>query len=231
MTRSEINALMRESAAFLNEQGFHLPPFAFWSPDDWKTKGADADEIRDCMLGWDLTDFGSGEFHKIGLIMFTIRNGLLDDDRYPKPYAEKILIVEEEQITPMHFHWNKAEDIINRGGGNLVVQLYNSTPDEDLADTEVTVSIDGVRRTVKAGDTVTLTPGESVCLPSRLYHKFWGEKGKGHILLGEVSKVNDDNTDNRFHESVGRFPDIQEDEEPLYPLFSEYPPATAAAKE
>ena len=121
----------------------------------------------------------------------------------------------------MHFHWSKAEDIINRGGGDLAVQLYNATRDEDLADTDVTVAIDGVRRTVKAGDCVTLAPGESICLPSRLYHKFWAEKGK--TLLGEVSMVNDDNTDNRFHEPMGRFPEIEKDEAPLYLLCSEYP--------
>ena len=221
MKRSEINALLREAAAFTREQGFHLPPFAFWSPAEWKTKGPEADEIRDCMLGWDVTDFGLGDFHNIGLVLFTIRNGHPTDERYVKPYAEKILISDKKQVTPMHFHWSKAEDIINRGGGDLVVQLYNATPDEGLADTDVAVSIDGVRRTVKAGGCVTLTPGESICLPSRLYHKFWAEKER--TLLGEVSMVNDDNTDNRFHEPMGRFPDIEEDEGPLYLLCSEYP--------
>jgi len=226
MRRSEINALMRQSVEFVKEQGFHLPPFAFWSPAEWKTKGPEADEIRDCMLGWDLTDFGSGDFHRLGLILFTIRNGRLNEKKYPKPYAEKIIIVEEEQLAPMHFHWNKTEDIINRGGGNLMVQLYNSTPDEGLADTDVSVAVDGVRRTLKAGDIVRLTPGESVCLPHRLYHKFWAEKGKGKTLLGEVSMVNDDNADNRFLEPLGRFPEIEEDEAALYLLFSEYPPSS-----
>ena len=223
MKRSEINVLMREAVEFAKEQGFLLPPFAFWSPAEWRTKGPEADEIRDCMLGWDLTDFGSGSFRDVGLILFTLRNGRLGDARYPKPYCEKMMIVEEGQVTPMHFHWNKDEDIINRGGGNLVVQLYNATPDEDLADTDVTVSVDGLRSSVKAGAAITLGPGESVCLPRRLYHKFWGDKGSGTTLLGEVSKVNDDNADNRFHEPVGRFPDIEPDEEPLYLLFSEYP--------
>ena len=134
-----------------------------------------------------------------------------------------MLIVEEEQVTPTHFHWRKAEDIINRGGGNLVVQLYNSTNDEQLADTDVTVSLDGVRRTVPAGDCVTLNPGESIFLPPRLYHKFWGEKGKGKLLVGEVSKVDDAYNDNRFLEPVGRLPEIEEDEAPRHILFLEYP--------
>ncbi len=131
------------------------------------------------------------------------------------------MIVDVDQITPMHFHWNKTEDIINRGGGRLVIQLYNSTEDEGLADTDVTVSIDAVKRTVKAGDTVVLSPGESITLPSGLYHKFWGAESR--VLVGEVSLVNDDNTDNRFYEPVGRFPEIEEDGPPLYLLVNDYP--------
>lgn len=223
MKRSEINALIRDSIDFAKQHNFNLPPFAFWSPADWAKKGSEADEIRECMLGWDITDFGLGDFHKAGLVLFTIRNGKPDDPAYAKPYCEKLLIVEEDQLTPTHFHFNKAEDIINRSGGNLIVQLYNSTKDEGLADTDVTVSTDGLKRTVKAGATVTLTPGESIFLPDRLYHKFWGEKGKGKVLVGEVSKVNDDTLDNRFHDQVGRFPKIEEDEDPQYLLFSEYP--------
>ncbi len=137
MKRSEINALMEETVAFAEGYNFHLPPFAFWTPAQWATKGSEADEIRECMLGWDLTDFGLEEFHKTGLIMFTIRNGHMKNAAYGKPYCEKLLIVEEEQITPMHFHWNKAEDIINRSGGNLIVQVYNATADDDrLADSD-----------------------------------------------------------------------------------------------
>ncbi len=224
MKRSKINELMRKTETFLNEHNFKLPPFASWGPDDWAERGDEADEIRECMLGWDLTDFGSGNFEKAGLIMFTIRNGHNTNSKYKfKPYCEKILIAGEEQVTPMHFHWNKVEDIINRAGGNLVIQLYNSNKDEGLSEDDVEVSLDGVRTKNKAGDCVVLQPGESICLPAKLYHKFWAEKGKGTVLLGEVSKVNDDTTDNRFYEKIGRFPSIEEDEKPLYLLFSEYP--------
>lgn len=223
MKRSQVNTFIKGTIDFAKEHNFNLPPFAFWTPAEWAAKGSEADEIRDCMLGWDITDFGLDDFRKAGLVMFTIRNGRQDNPAYDKPYCEKLLIVEEEQLTLTHFHFNKTEDIINRSGGNLIVQLYNSSKEEGLADTEVTFSTDGVRRTVKAGDTITLTPGESVCLPSRLYHKFWGEKGKGKVLVGEVSKVNDDTWDNRFYDDVGRFPEIEEDEDPQYLLFSEYP--------
>ena len=169
MKRSEINGLIRDAIAFCKTHQFNLPPFAFWSPDDWKRKGPEADEIRDCMLGWDLTDFGSGDFEKVGLALFTFRNGHPTDKRYVKSYCEKLLLIGEDQVTPMHFHWAKSEDIINRGGGNLLVQLYNATEDEKLADTDVTVSTDGVTRTVKAGEIVRLTPGESITLVHHVY--------------------------------------------------------------
>jgi D-lyxose ketol-isomerase len=120
----------------------------------------------------------------------------------------------------MHFHWHKTEDIINRGGGQLALQLYNSTEDEDLAPTDVNINRDGIKHTIKAGETVLLNPGESITLPTLLYHQFWGVNSP--VLVGEVSLVNDDKTDNRFHESVGRFPKIEEDEPPLHLLVNDY---------
>lgn len=222
MKRSEINIKLKEAVNFLEQMNFKLPPFAYWSPEDWKTKGSEYDEIRENMLGWDITDFGSGEFEKVGLLLFTIRNGNLNNKKYIKTYAEKILIVEEDQITPLHFHWNKMEDIINRGGGNLMVQVYNSKEDGELTDAPVEISMDGRSFTVEAGTILRVTPGESITLPVGQYHKFWGEKGTGRVLIGEVSMVNDDHADNRFYEQTGRFSEIEEDEAPLYVLGNEY---------
>jgi D-lyxose ketol-isomerase len=220
MKRSEINALIRDSVAFFSEMNFKLPPWAFRSPEDWKGTYVSCSEIVDNMLGWDLTDFGSGDFHERGLILFTIRNGNVKKDN--KNYAEKIMIVEELQETPTHFHWSKMEDIINRGGGNLVIELWNSGTDETITDGIVTVKVDGIKRRVPAGGKVILTPGESICLEQRLYHRFYGEPGKGKVLVGEVSAVNDDTSDNRFVETIGRFPGIEEDDKPLYLLVSDY---------
>lgn len=223
MKRSEINQIMREAVEFIQDKKFPLPPFAFWSPEEWATKGKEYDEIRDNMLGWDITDFGQGDYKTVGLLMFTLRNGNFNDKKYIKPYAEKLLIVEEGQITPYHFHWSKMEDIINRGGGDLLVQVYNSTEDGAFADTDVPVNIDGRQYAVKAGTVLRLTPGESISIQCGMYHKFWAEGGK--TLLAEVSKVNDDRVDNRFYEPQGRFPEIEEDEAPLYLLGNEYPVA------
>ncbi len=222
MKRSEINQLMKEALAFIGERKFELPPFALWTPEEWETKGSEYDEIRRNMLGWDITDFGSGDFHKVGLLLVTLRNGNAADPACKKPYAEKLLLVEEGQVTPYHFHRSKMEDIINRGGGNLICKVYNSTPDEKLADTDVTVHSDGRVYTVPAGTEIRLTPGESITLHQGQYHSFWGEPGFGKVLLTEVSMVNDDRTDNRFLEDAGRFPPIEEDEKPLHLLAVDY---------
>lgn len=220
MKRSEINQILKNAKAFMAEKQFILPPWANWSVDDWNKNKADAREIIDNMLGWDITDFGSGDFYNRGLFLFTIRNGKFKVDK--KPYAEKIMIVEENQETPMHFHWAKMEDIINRGGGNLVIDLYNSTTDNKFDTTPVHFKTDGVKRTVSAGGSVVLHPGESICLEQGMYHRFYGEAGKGKVLVGEVSMVNDDNSDNCFYEEIGRFPVIEEDEAPLHLLVSDY---------
>jgi D-lyxose ketol-isomerase len=224
MKRSELNRIMRDATEFLRRMNFLLPPFAFWSPEDWKKRGAECREIVSNQLGWDITDFGSGDFAKTGLFIFTIRNGTFAELQKPlgKIYAEKVLISQPSQITPTHFHFQKMEDIINRGGGILEIKFWSSTPDERLADTPVTLSFDGVERTVRPGDTVSLSPGESVCIPARVYHRFWGREGAGTVLIGEVSRVNDDHVDNRFLDPVGRFPTIDEDVPPLHLLMGDY---------
>jgi D-lyxose ketol-isomerase len=223
MKRSEINTIMRSAKTFLAEHQFQLPPFAAWTPAEWRGKGPPVREIAENQLGWDITDFGSGDFFKRGLFLFTIRNGTSANLKTMsgKTYAEKVMIVEVGQVTPMHFHWQKTEDIINRGGGTLVVQLFNATSEDGLAQSEIAVSTDGVLRKVPAGGEVRLSAGESITLTPRLYHTFWGEGSR--VLVGEVSVVNDDHTDNRFHEPIGRFPQIVEDEPPLHLLTVDYP--------
>jgi len=221
MRRSEINELITDSVRFLDGMKFAVPDWVRWTTAEWKGKEKESREIIDNYLGWDLTDFGSGDFNKCGLIMLTVRNGNMKDPRYIKKYAEKIMVVREGQLTPIHFHWSKMEDIINRGGGNLVLHMWKSTKEETLSQEDVTVSIDGMARTYKAGEMVTLKPGESVFFEPGVYHKFYGEPGKGKVFVGEVSSVNDDTCDNRFLDSQPRFPDVEEDEPVRYPLFSE----------
>ena len=226
MKRSEINAALREMEQMTKRCGFSLPPFCNFTPQEWQEKGHEWDEVRDNMLGWDVTDYGMGDFDRLGFSLITLRNGNLKLDKYPKTYAEKLLYLKEGQYSPMHFHWFKMEDIINRGGGNVLVRVYNSTAQEELdRESPVTVQLDGRTCTVPAGSQLRLTPGESITVTPGLYHDFEVEPGHGPVLLGEVSQCNDDNSDNRFYEKLGRFPAIEEDEPPYRLLCNEYPPA------
>jgi D-lyxose ketol-isomerase len=223
MKRSQVNALIDDAITLLHAHQVRLPPFAYWTPADWANKGHECDEIRACKLGWDITDFGSGDFNNVGLVVFTVRNGHHKLAPYTtKKYAEKILIIRENQHTPMHHHVLKSEDIICRGGGNLLIKLYNRAPEGSLASSEVNVSLDGVRHCVAPGHVFRLKPGESITLTPFLYHEFWAERGTGTSLCWEVSSVNDDDTDNAFLHKIGRFPDIVEDVPPTHKLCTEY---------
>lgn len=223
MKRSELNRIIENAVEFCKSRNFLLPPFAYWSLDEWKAKGSEYQEIMDNQMGWDITDFGSGDFQKIGLLIFVLRNGNFTDRKYVKPYCEKILIQDESQVLPLHFHWKKMEDIINRGGGTLMVSLYNAISDNEWdKSSPVTVTMDGRTLTVAAGEAFEIEPGQSITLMPRQFHKFWAKPGTGRVLLGEVSTVADEAADNNFPEYNGRLPAIEEDVPPNYLIFSDY---------
>lgn len=221
MKRSEINHYIKETMVFFTSQQFYLPQWAYFSPMQWKTTGKEYQEIFDNCLGWDITDFGKGNFLKEGLVLFTIRNGNFANSMYSKAYCEKIMMVKLQQIIPMHFHLNKMEDIINRGGGDLVIELWKSDKNGELSNENFKVQLDGVSRTIAGGSMITLTPGESITLEPLIYHRFWAEKEPA--LIGIVSKVNDDKKENRFLEPLVVNQKIDEDELPIYLLCSDYP--------
>lgn len=225
MKRSKVNKCIKEMEEMVIKHGFVLPPFCNFTPEEWNNKSHEYDEIRDNMLGWDITDCGLEDYDHIGFSLVTLRNGNQNDPKYKKTYAEKLIFLKEGQKFPMHFHWSKSEDIINRGGGTMIIHIYNADKDGNRLDTDVLVNSDGRSYYVKAGTGVELKPGESLTLWPYQYHDFDTVAGTGDILIGEVSQCNDDNTDNRFYESVGRFPKIEEDEPPYRLLCNEYPTA------
>ena len=184
MKRSEINKALKRMESVINDLKISLPPFCNFTPEEWQTKGHEYDEIRDNMLGWDITDYGLGDFEKTGFSLITLRNGNLKaKDKYPKPYAEKLLFIEEGQYSPNHFHWFKMEDIINKGGGNLLIRVYNSLPDEEIdKESDVTVHTDGRTYQVKAGTQIRLTPGESISIQPYMYHDFDYSGGKCNLV-------------------------------------------------
>lgn len=223
MKRSEANESILWAKKVLEECHLYLPDFAHWTIDDWLSNREKTGTIQKVMLGWDVTDYGLGKFSELGGVLFTIRNGLRDDPKTGVPYAEKYMIFKAGQGLPVHFHFSKTEDIINRNGGVLALKLYNALPDfrPDLK-SEVVVFRDGVQSTVQAGETVKIYPGNSITLTPYMYHKIWALEGAGDLAAGEVSSVNDDMEDNHFSESIPRFCDIEEDEPILHPLVVDY---------
>ncbi|WP_170330567.1 D-lyxose/D-mannose family sugar isomerase [Ruegeria arenilitoris] len=221
MKRSDINVIKTEAEAFIRSFGAVLPPFANWSPEQMRSEKAAG--IRERGLGWDITDYGQGRFDELGLFLFTLRNGDVGDLNSGRGmlYAEKLLVSRDKQLSPMHRHIIKAEDIINRGGGDLVMEIYASDAEGGIdRNNPVVVPSDGCPVTIKPGELLRLKPGESVTLMPGIWHAFWAEKGD--CLIGEVSTVNDDRTDNVFEDPIPRFATIEEDTAADFLLVADY---------
>ena len=219
MKRSEINAAIAHAKALLAENNIALPFFGYTTPEE--IRACDLTRIKAVMLGWDVTDFGSDDFRKVGATLFTVRNGDVKHPGIGTPYAEKYIIMAGEQEIPMHYHMMKTEDIINRAGGDLMNQVYNSKPDRSLdTETPVELWLDGVKRSFAPGEVIRVTTGNSVTLTPYVYHRFFAEGGD--VIVGEVSSINDDNADNVFLTPSERFTGIDEDAAPLHLLCNEY---------
>jgi hypothetical protein len=226
MKRSEINRIIGEGIEFLSSRRYPLPPQAFWSLEEWHENRDKVSELNQRRIGWDLTDFGSGEYEKTGLLLYTLSNGVISRAEKPvdQPYANKLLIVGDGQLTPLHHHRSKMEDIINLGGGNLRIRIYNVGEDDRVDDHSLfEILHNGLWETFAAGAEITLRPGERIRLDPHHYHEFRGESGQGKVLAEEVSSVNDDAVDNVFVEKLNRFPEITEDQAPEYLLGTELP--------
>jgi hypothetical protein len=224
MKRSRINTIMAEADDLIRSHGFTLPPFARWTPNEFRDRSLDAAHVIQSRCGWDITDYGAGRYDEMGLFLFTLRNGRLADLQRGGGmcYAEKLLISKQDQLSPMHTHILKAEDIINRGGATLVVELFGSDNHGHIDHGKGgSVWCDGLQRAFAPGEKLRLAPGESVTLQPGDWHAFWGEGGD--VLIGEVSTVNNDETDNIFRDPIGRFSTIEEDIEPTHLLVSDYP--------
>lgn len=223
MKRSEINAAVEWSIKLLDKNNFKLPQFGYWDLETWKKNRERTEVIQHVMQGWDITDFGGGRFPELGAVLYTIRNGDIKNPKVGTPYAEKLILLLEGQALPIHYHASKTEDIINRGGGVLALKFYNKNKDGSVDyKNDVVVYMDGIKNTFKAGETVLVTPGNSVTITPYINHMFWALEGKGDLIVGEVSSINDDKTDNYFAEEIARFSKIEEDEPIKYPLCNEY---------
>jgi D-lyxose ketol-isomerase len=223
MKRSQINQELKWAKDLLEENNIKLPPFGYWTLEEWKSDKKDLSILKEVMLGWDITDYGKDKFNQLGAVLFTLRNGSLNDNRIGTPYAEKLIVLKDGQRLPIHYHASKTEDIINKAGGVLAIKLYNSLENGEVDyKSEVSVDLDGVTYVFEAGEEVNILAGNSITLRPYMYHMFWAKEGCGDLICGEVSSINDDNTDNYNAEDVSRFSKVEEDEAILHPLCNEY---------
>lgn len=222
MKRSLVNASIKYAKELLEKNNIRLPEFGYWSVDKWKENKGKLGVIKQLLLGWDLTDHGLGKFEEIGCTLFTVRNGILNKPEIGVPYCEKYLIFQDGQRLPIHYHAFKTEDIINRAGAPFFIKLYN-TENGSAVDSPVFVYQDGIEHKYNPGEEVMIFPGCSITIPPGLAHAFGSKPGTGDVICGEVSKINDDATDN-YHIEIPpkQYADIDEDEVILHPLCNEY---------
>ena len=223
MKRSDINKNIRWAEELCKKYSITLPDFARYAPSREGMADPDRINIVKTMLGWDITDFGTGNFPEIGAVLYTVRNGLVDEPNVGVPYCEKYILMKEGQRLPKHYHVFKSEDIIARAGGAFTVYLWNVDRESGVElKTPVKVWMDGIERVFAPGEPISISQGNSITLAPYVAHVFGPSQGAGESVIGEVSKVNDDHTDNYFLEKVSRFADIEEDDPPLHPLCNEY---------
>ena len=225
MKRSTINTIMAEADDLIRKHGFVLPPFAYWTPEDFKGRSATraSRDRRALRLGHHrlrrraVRRDGPVPVHPAQWPVWQIckRGGGMC-------YAEKLLISRQDQLSPMHTHVIKAEDIINRGGATLVVELFGS---DDAGQFRRGSRWNGLAAmasgaiTSPAKNCASRPEKASPCGPAT------GTPSgatAATCLIGEVSTVNDDETDNIFREPIGRFANIEEDVAPTHLLVSDY---------
>ena len=224
MKRSQINAAIDNAQAALKRHGIRLPAYAYWSPDDWRRAGDEYSRVTRNGLGWAVTDFGQGDFDRVGITMFDVRNGNVDRPEEGTPYGEKVFVLKPGQRLPYHFHWKKTEDIISYHGGTLMIQLFNANDDETMNESSPGVAyFDGVRREFTAGQVFEIPHGGSVTITPKLYHRFWAKEGGDVLVGGEISTISVPKTDNRFGGNARRFVPIDEDEAPRWLMNVDYP--------
>ena len=106
------------------------------------------------------------------------------------------------------------EDIICRHG-KFLIRVWDS--DKLESGKKITLNINGVPTELESGSDVIIPAGSRITLTSGIYHEFTPVEPE--TIIGEVSTANDDHNDNFFvDETIGRFPEIIEDEPAQFKL-------------
>jgi len=189
MKRSTVNQAVRDAESVFEKYHWALPP----NPK------------------WDVTDFGLGDFKTSGLVLINLAE--------EKEYCEKLMFAYPKQMTPLHTHKKKKEDIIVRWGA-LKLELWNGLPDENKRKETFEIQVSGHKQTIFNGSEIVILAGGRITLTPGIYHAFWPISE--NCIIGEVSTANDDLNDNFFiNPDIGRFSAMEEDEDTLVTLVSD----------
>ena len=191
MKRSTINAAIADARLAFETHHWHLPP----NPR------------------WDVTGFNLGDFTRFGLVLVNLA-------QLPE-YCEKLMFARANQLTIMHCHKVKQEDIICRHGTFAIrVAARDESWKVHRSGPPVRVLVNGDEKMVPSNDVLYLKAGERITLYPGVYHEFWPVSP--YAIIGEVSTANDDVHDNFFENpNVGRYEPIEEDVPALERLLSE----------
>ena len=220
MQRSRINTLLADAEDFLAACRVALPPFAFWTPDEFERRVRDGHErLVAAGMGWLVSDFGLDDFAADGVVGFCSCSGT--DQQDGRTYAERHLVLREGQRIPHRFHRRRCKDLINCGPGNLCLCLHRTNPDDGLDETaNVQVQVDGLTRKLAPGARLVLRPGERALIEPVIFHQCRAEQDD--LVAREVSSATDEESDTLFLPQVGLAAAIEEDEMPRRLLVSDY---------
>ena len=93
MKRSAVNWAIAWAKDYLHKNNIHLPEYAYWPLETWKANAGKLDTVRKVMLGWDITDYGLNDFEHIGSVLYTVRNGSINDKSVGVPFCEKYIVM------------------------------------------------------------------------------------------------------------------------------------------
>jgi D-lyxose ketol-isomerase len=96
MKRSFIESRIAMMLAQCARHGLTLPPFAQWTPEQFRADQASAGRIAAGGLGWNIVEFAPGAFTAQGLSAFTVRMGDWHDlaKGGGRLYGEKALMLD-----------------------------------------------------------------------------------------------------------------------------------------
>ena len=215
MQRSEVNCLQREALRAFAEHRFALPPFATWNEAEWRNNPEAACYCHAHQMGWDITDFGSGDFapRARDLPRPERRQGFSTE----KPYAKPPVVPRStrRRIISTASRWRTSSAAAAQPDPELAKYV-----DGALAEQPVTVTVDDGSASPAPASRSSASPARASPSPARSGTAFTPKRATGRVRRGGLAG------ERRPYPQLflrkGRpVRGIEEDQEKLYPLWNE----------